>query len=678
MKVVAAIPTLNPSEKILTVVQELRASGFSHIIIVNDGSDVDRLPIFVQLEEMGCTLLTHSCNRGKGAGIKTILQAAKERFPDAVGVITLDDDGQHLTEDVVATAKALEAAPDSLVLGCRNFGDPNVPPKSRFGNRLTSAVFRLFCGLTITDTQTGLRGIPRSQYAVFLETAGERFEYETRMLLDTKLHRIPILEVPIHTVYHDQNAATHFHPIRDSWRIYKQLFAFFLSSTVSFLVDIGLFAIFTMLLPIESQTVRVVVSGFLARAISSVVNFMANKRMVFQSDCALGHSLFKYYLLCVAQISVSSLLTAGLAKLFPSLLYLWKILVDGGLFFASYRIQKTLVFQEQEKKEHRLLRNIGRGFAVLGTMLGSLLLLIVAAITVVFHGPSPAMQGVLVNTFIETSALKWIPSLYFSADEVQAMVEGNQAQIDRYLAALPAASVEINIVEPTEQDSDGITIEEVVGDTFVGKMVIVADPSRISLRTLDSFAPNKEGLLVRNVAMEEGVTIAMNGGGFFDDRGNGRGGLPAGIVISGGKLLSNTPSMYPTMIGFDANHHLIVDNVTGEQALAMGVTDAVSFGPVLVKNGNVVPQKASGFNPRTAIGQRADGALLLLIIDGRQPHSLGATYNDLAQVMGEFGAVNAGNLDGGSSSLLFYQGKMINALASAVGERPIPTVFVVK
>ena len=175
---------------------------------------------------------------------------------------------------------------------------------------------------------------------------------------------------------------------------------------------------------------------------------------------------------------------------------------------------------------------------------------------------------------------------------------------------------------------------------------------------------------------------AINGGAFEDAGGGGNGGMPVGVVVSDGNLLrkSSGSGDENVTVGFDQDNKLVVGVMTGSQAIERGIRDAVTFGPALVVNGEPVgvSGSGSGLNPRSAIGQRADGAVLMLVIDGRQVNSLGATLSDLIEIMLEYGAVNAANLDGGSSSLLYYEGEYLNRGVVLTGSRDIPTAFIVR
>lgn len=355
MKVAAIIPTLNPSEKIYAVVERLCERGFPRIIIVNDGSDENCRPIFDALRENPrCVVLNHVQNLGKGRALKTAFRWYWDHRMGNLGVVTLDDDGQHDLQGVLDCAAALTQGSDALVLGVRDFGADDVPLKSRFGNKITAAVFALSCGLHISDTQTGLRAIPNRWLPLLAEVSGERFEYETNMLLEAKQHNIPIREVPIRTIYVEGNRATHFRPLVDSLRIYRKLLHFLASSLLAFTVDIFLFWLMCQI-SLGDTVARVFWATLVARAISSVVNFLVNRRMVFRQETPLLQGAARYYLLCGGQVLVSFLLVSmlGLLSRGRGLVPL-KMLVDATLFCLSFQIQKRWVFRPAAKEAQRV------------------------------------------------------------------------------------------------------------------------------------------------------------------------------------------------------------------------------------------------------------------------------------------------------------------------------------
>lgn len=227
-KLSVVLPSLDPDEKLNAVIDGLLEYGFSDIILVNDGSKPENLHYFTDAAKNHpeIHLLHHEVNRGKGAALKTAFQWFLENRPDGVGVVTVDGDNQHHPEDTRACCEHMLAT-NHCALGCRDFTLPHVPSRSRFGNHTTSLVFKIFCGMTISDTQTGLRCIPRKHLETLAAVEGDRFEYETNMLLAFKTKGIPFDEVKIRTVYIEENKSSHFRVLRDSWRIYKLILAHF-------------------------------------------------------------------------------------------------------------------------------------------------------------------------------------------------------------------------------------------------------------------------------------------------------------------------------------------------------------------------------------------------------------------------------------------------------------------
>lgn len=350
MNVTVVLPSLNPDDKLRQTIEGLIHVGFTDIILVNDGSDEDRLPLFDSLNVLPqVTVITHEVNRGKGRGLKTAFAYVLDNRPQCRGVVTVDGDGQHRPEDVLTIAKSLESGEESMLLGTRDFSRPEVPRRSRFGNKTTSLVFRLLCGLRISDTQTGLRGIPRRALEPFLSVPGERFEYETNMLLSMQRLGLPYREIPIETVYIEENASSHFRPVWDSVRIYwlilQHFFRFAGSSLVCFLLDIALFALLhDWLLTALPAVARVFAATAVARVLSSLCNFTLNRRGVFHSTRPVLATLWRYYLLCACQLLCSAALVFLLGLLLPMPETGTKCLVDIVLFFVSYRIQRGYIF----------------------------------------------------------------------------------------------------------------------------------------------------------------------------------------------------------------------------------------------------------------------------------------------------------------------------------------------
>lgn len=248
MKVTAVVPSYKPDEKLSGVLSGLRQAGFERVILVDDGSGKDYEAFFRQAQEQpGCVLLRHEQNGGKGKALKTAFAWFLEHCEEDVGVVTVDGDGQHDPQDAVRCAQALEKAPESLVLGVRRFDGKDVPFRSASATKPQPGVpFSVWC--SGVRHQTGLRAMGKDFLRALLDVPGDRYEYETNMLLATSKLRVPIVEVPIRTVYLDQNATSHFNPLKDSLAIYRQIFRFLSVSLGSTVLDVALFTLLDWLL----------------------------------------------------------------------------------------------------------------------------------------------------------------------------------------------------------------------------------------------------------------------------------------------------------------------------------------------------------------------------------------------------------------------------------------------
>lgn len=352
LNVSVIIPSLNPDEKLRQVVDGLVSHGFEDIIIVNDGSDDEHIEPFKILKGYSqCTILKHDVNMGKGRALKDAFTFVYRNRKDIAGVVTVDGDNQHGVKDIINCGKRMVEAKDKVILGVRDFSGDDVPFKSRFGNGMTSFVFKFACGLNISDTQTGLRAIPYKYLDGFSKIKGERFEYETNMLLELKSQSIPFEEVKIETIYINENETTHFHPIRDSFKIYRIIFAFIFSSLMASIIDIAMFTIILFIIGgrLEDYT-KLLIATIGARIISSLFNFTMNRKAVFKSEASLKQSMIKYYILCVLQMMASYGLVFIVSRLLgigDGLTSVAKAVIDTILFFVSFNIQRAWVFKKQ-------------------------------------------------------------------------------------------------------------------------------------------------------------------------------------------------------------------------------------------------------------------------------------------------------------------------------------------
>ena len=344
---VIIIPAYLPDQKLNILVDELIALNFHQIVIVDDGSNEDYLPLFNGLEKLGCVILRHPVNKGKGAAIKTGIKYASTHYEFINGFITCDADGQHTSQDIQNVSLGLDLNPESLVLGSRDLKNKLVPFKSRFGNAFSSFYFKASTGMTCLDTQTGLRGIPVSLTEEALRIPENRYDYEMNFLMSVAKAGTTITHIPISTVYINSNSSSHFKPFLDSVRIYKEPIKFGLSSLMSALVDLGLFTILTMILN-DNLFRMVLIATLVARLVSGIFNFLINRIWSFRNFSSIKRQFRRYASLYVVQL-VLSFTFVYLLSFIPIHLTIIKIIVDSLLFIGSYFIQKHWVFKKHKK-----------------------------------------------------------------------------------------------------------------------------------------------------------------------------------------------------------------------------------------------------------------------------------------------------------------------------------------
>ena len=338
------IPAYMPEETLKSLAQSLLDAGFFEVVVVDDGGGADYAHIFAHLNDIGCRVLTHAINMGKGRALKTGINDILARGADIDGVVTADADGQHLPADIIAVGQRMLETDSAIVLGKRTMRG-KVPLKSRLGNTITRGVFGAVSGQRIYDTQTGLRALPMSALPGLLALPGERYEYEMNMLLEARGLGYDLVEVDIKTVYIDDNSGSHFNPWRDSWRIYRLIIMFGASSLIAFLVDFLIFTLLILIVGDKQEVLWIPVVG--ARIVSSFVNFVVNRNAVFGkrgTDGKLVRHVVGYYALVVvilaANYALISLLSAAGLNVFVA-----KIFTEAVLFIVSFLAQKHIVFR---------------------------------------------------------------------------------------------------------------------------------------------------------------------------------------------------------------------------------------------------------------------------------------------------------------------------------------------
>ena len=358
------------------------------------------------------------------------------------------------------------------------------------------------------------------------------------------------------------------------------------------------------------------------------------------------------------------------------------------------------------------LKILGGFFLYLLTTLAVLFVGLYGGLKIAVDGPSDHFRQIFITSLMESSAGPIAARMVLTDAQINEILANNKTiEFDQITdpalvsvmrdeaeaAAAAAAQAGIDAENNLDPDGDGIEIHEISGPMYHGMMMIVYDPSRVICATIDNYTHSGAGMTLEQLIEKYGGVAGINGGQYEDESGLGIGGWPVGVVMSQGVLRADhvdeyyeagtdengnpiyeTRSSLPT-VGFTQDDILVVGTFSGSYAESIGLRDAVSFGPALIVNGVAANYSGvgGGLNPRTAIGQRADGAVLMLAIEGRRSTSMGATMADLIDIMVEYGAVNAFNLDGGMSSSMIYNGEEIVDNANLRGDRAIPTAWVV-
>lgn len=330
------IPSYEPDQRLITLVEALQEKlAHANLIIVNDGSGHNYQSYFWEVAQLGATVLEHPNNKGKGVALKTAFTFIQKKEIQDI-MITVDSDGQHLPKDIVKVAEAAQYKQDSIVLGSRAFLG-KVPFRSRFGNKITAMLFGIVTGQKVSDTQTGLRAFSTIQIPWLLELEGERFEYEFNMLLEANKAGFNLYEVPIETVYLEDNKSSHFRPVQDSLRIYAPFLKF--SSTAIMAAMIDALVLFLLM----ALTKNLLFSVITARVISATSQCLLNANLVFKKTNQLFKSMMRYFMLVLVILACNYFLMKSLVAI-GIWLVVAKILTESLLFVISYRVQREHIF----------------------------------------------------------------------------------------------------------------------------------------------------------------------------------------------------------------------------------------------------------------------------------------------------------------------------------------------
>ncbi len=646
---VIIIPAYQPTEKLTTLLKELRKNEFDDIVIVDDGSDSTCSAVFTEAQKIGCLIVRHQKNKGKGAALKTGIEFAINNLDIQHGIVTADADGQHKVCDIIKVAKALKSNPSLLVLGVREFGSKNVPLRSCLGNKITSLAFKVGTGVSCKDTQTGLRGIPTSLIEIALKTEGSRYEYEYNFLQEA-VRQTGLYTVGIETVYFDNNEQSHFRPIRDSLLIYQRPIKFIASSFAGFLTDIIFFIVFLQILPLDLSE-NILIATVIARVLSGLVNYIINKKSVFRLQGGVISSFTKYLILFLFIMGSSAVATTGLNMLIENSI-LSKIIADVSLFLFSYSIQQNWVFVKKMSK-----KQISRVWKSCATLF-----------FIIYVGFTMLNRFVIAQNVInldEVSAEKFTEQ-NTTSDEENKDDEDIEFESDTSSQSENDDVVSEPIITETSYSDENIqvsisTIREYDTDIYIADIIISNSSYLMAGLAENSFGTNvNEKTSV--IAAENDAIIAINGDyyGFRD----------YGYVMRNGYLYreTQTPDGNEALVIFSDGNMQIIDesDVSAQELAELGAVQIFSFGPGLVSDGMITVTEESKVdrenesNPRTAIAMIEPNHYIFMVADGRTEESEGLSLYEMAQVLSSYNCEVAYNLDGGGSATMVFMGEVVN------------------
>ncbi|MBQ2473379.1 MAG: phosphodiester glycosidase family protein [Lachnospira sp.] len=324
----------------------------------------------------------------------------------------------------------------------------------------------------------------------------------------------------------------------------------------------------------------------------------------------------------------------------------------------------------------KVLKNVSRVLITLLVTIAIFVCFLYGVMAMLVFGPSKTAKTQFVLSVRETSAIGFLANLFVSNEEINRIEAENSIKDTTEVTNTSLVSTD------AATSSDNIEVIDIKGSSFKGKLMIIDDPSRLFVGTVESFHEG-EGEVVASMAERYGAVAGINGGEFVDGVTTYTA-MPVGLVMVNGEVLNGNEDETYHVTGISNDNKLVIGNMTMARAKELGIRDCVSvsnlIGPFLIVNGEMqdVSGTGGGLNPRTAIGQTADGKILLLVCDGRQITGMGASFADLQDIMAEYGAVNASVMDGGTSTQMYYNGEVINNPYSPTGPRTCPTAFLIK
>ncbi|GKU27340.1 phosphodiester glycosidase family protein [Clostridium folliculivorans] len=347
-------------------------------------------------------------------------------------------------------------------------------------------------------------------------------------------------------------------------------------------------------------------------------------------------------------------------------------------------MRKTRTERNKDRKKKRILK-VAKHVLVLFS--ANIVIGLALSIPLVYYGPFINIKEFIVTTAMTTLRHQYIATLFLSNEEINKIMDKQKIEddvnSDISQIAVQTIAPPVDEVNKEKQNNDdpynGIKLIDISNDRYKGYVLIIDDPKRITVAS--STKLGSSGMKLDEIMKEEKALVGINAGGFEDENGKGNGGKPLGVVVHEGKVVYGKEGVEYSVIGFNNDGVLVLGRYTLNQIRQNNIKEAVSFSPFLIVNGEPTIKSGNGgwgIAPRTAIGQRKDGSVVMLVIDGRQVSSVGATLRDVQDILLQYDVYNAANLDGGASTTMYYKDKIINKPSSLAGPRTLPTAFIVK
>ncbi len=357
MNIAVLISSLNPDRQLTEFVDGLVRAGFPKIIIVNDGSAPETEKYLKKCEKHEeCVIISHEKNLGKGCALRTGMTYYTENLEGFDGIVTCDCDGQHSVDDTVKIARLMQYKDNALILGVRDFNHESVPKRCKYGNCITRKVISMLYKATITDTQTGLRGIPNRLIERFLKISGKRFEFEMNTLIECIKNDVEIIETPIDTIYIDENRNSHFRTVNDSVRIYwpmcGKLVKFLLSAFGCYCLELIVFTLLTKYVFKNFDASMTFLPQAISKVFSCTGNFIINKHTVFKTKGSVSDCLMRYVLTLIMLVVLSSTAMSMIMELMNiemnnTSIMLVKVAVDFCCMIVNFTLQRKWVFTDK-------------------------------------------------------------------------------------------------------------------------------------------------------------------------------------------------------------------------------------------------------------------------------------------------------------------------------------------